>query len=268
MFSKTIPKLFPLSAPLIHCITNEISSELLANGLLFIGAKPIMAEDPREFAELFQATDSLFLNLGKMSPAKEASLIAASQLAGTKPVVLDIVGTQASTLRNELARKLAADQPTVIKGNISEMRAFCGLTSQSRGVDGHVGDQEGVALDELIDHLKALPATSTYLATGKKDIVVHQQAVYILENGVPELDCFTGTGDLVGALIAGLLGARVDALTATLVTVSYFNVCGEVAKTKLLPTVGMADFRQETLNQLSVLYQKEDWQKQVRGSKR
>ena len=252
-------------APLVHCITNEITQELLANGLLFIGAKPIMAEDTREFPALFEKTDSLFLNLGKLSPTKEASLIAASQMAGKKPVVLDIVGAAATPLRLLLALRLSKNHPTVLKGNISEMRAFCGLKTKSRGVDGDRSDQGMDQLLELIEGLQKLDSSITYLATGVKDVIVHQKQVYLMENGVHELDRFTGTGDLVGALIAAFLGRGMPPLLATLRGVSYLNCCGEIAKQKLLPTIGMADFRHETLNQLSLLEQQTEWWKKVKG---
>lgn len=40
---------FPIgSSSLIHCMTNEISCEMLANGILALGCKPVMADDPRE----------------------------------------------------------------------------------------------------------------------------------------------------------------------------------------------------------------------------
>lgn len=39
---------FPIgSSSLIHCMTNEISCEMLANGILALGCKPVMADDPR-----------------------------------------------------------------------------------------------------------------------------------------------------------------------------------------------------------------------------
>ena len=44
---------FPLATTsLIHCITNEISCEMLANGILALGCKPVMADDPREVLDL------------------------------------------------------------------------------------------------------------------------------------------------------------------------------------------------------------------------
>ena len=45
--------------------------------------------------------------------------------------------------------------------------------------------------------------------------------VIVLQNGVPELDCFTGTGDLVGALVAALLGEGNAPMTAAVAAVSY-----------------------------------------------
>ena len=45
---EVLENIFPLQRPLIHCITNGITKELVANALLYVGAKPIMAEDERE----------------------------------------------------------------------------------------------------------------------------------------------------------------------------------------------------------------------------
>ena len=91
--------IFPLTtAPLIQCITNEITCESMANALLYIDAKPIMADDPREFPQLFQQTSALVLNLGHLSQEREQSLLAASDYARqvTKPTVVDLVGYGAS----------------------------------------------------------------------------------------------------------------------------------------------------------------------------
>ena len=56
---------FPLtSSSLIHCITNEISCEMLANGILALGSKPVMADDPREVLDFTKQSQALFINLG------------------------------------------------------------------------------------------------------------------------------------------------------------------------------------------------------------
>ena len=37
-----------LRHPLVHCITNQVASNLTANALLCVGASPLMAEDEDE----------------------------------------------------------------------------------------------------------------------------------------------------------------------------------------------------------------------------
>ena len=149
--------IFPLTtAPLIQCITNEITCESMANALLYIDAKPIMADDPREFPQLFQQTSALVLNLGHLSQEREQSLLAASDYARqvNKLTVVDLVGYGASDIRNEVGEKLVHNQPTVVKGNLSEMRTFCQLVSHGRGVDGSPLDQSEEAIEELIQALR------------------------------------------------------------------------------------------------------------------
>ncbi|MGG5370799.1 hydroxyethylthiazole kinase [Enterococcus sp. AZ196] len=266
MIKTNVSKVFPLAdAPLVHCITNEVTCETVANALLYVGAKPIMASDPREFHELFQQTDSLLLNIGHLSEEREKSLTAAAKLANQrqKKTVVDLVGYGVSRTRDQVGRWLVAENPTVVKGNISELRNFCGLSSHARGVDGSELDQSEEALEELAQAMQQLVKTypkTLFLATGRQDIVVEQKRIWRLSNGVPALDRFTGTGDIVGALIAALLGSGVEPATAAVTAVSYFNLCGEQAGDE----TGLAAFRQETLNQLSTLMES-DWWTEVKG---
>lgn len=266
----TIQTLLPLkSAPLVQCITNAVTIETMANALLYVGAKPIMADYPPEFEEVFQVTDSLVLNLGHLSPNRPEALISASAMAKAKQVqtVVDLVGVAATQLRFEVAQQLANDEPAVIKGNVSELRAFSGLANHGRGVDGNPLDQSTAALAELTAALKSLGAKhphTTYLATGPTDVIVQDQTAIWLSNGVPEMDCFTGSGDILGAIIAALLGDQQAALPATVASVSYLNRCGETAKAQLKAPVGLADFRQQTLNQLSLLMQDNQWAQAIK----
>lgn len=267
-FNQLVEKSFPLQyVPLVQCITNEITCESMANALLYIDAKPVMADDIREHLAFAEQTSSLLLNLGHLSIERETSLLVAAEIAKTKaiPFVIDLVGVAASPLRVDLAYKLLQSNPTVVKGNISEMRAFVGLKSNARGVDTDEADQGKQEIQILIQAMKQEAVKhpqSIYLATGKKDLVVTSEQAIILSNGVEELDRFTGTGDIVGALIAALLGAKNPPLAAVISAVSYFNICGESAKVK---TVGLADFRQETLNQLSLLMNQKNWFHLIRG---
>lgn len=262
---------FPLTAsPLVHCITNEVTCETVANALLYVDAKPIMAADPREFDELFQQTSSLLLNLGHISPTRETNIQAASQLAllTGKPTVIDLVGVSATKIRFNLAQDLLTNQPTVVKGNTSELRGLCQLDNSGRGVDGGAADQSEEALKELVGSLNSLakeyPRT-TFLATGATDIIVNQEVSVALSNGTKELDRFTGSGDVVGSLIAALLGTGLTGLEATVIAVSYFNLAGEAAHDQLKKNQGLGMFRQLTLDQLSRLMWQDNWAEKMKG---
>lgn len=256
------------TAPLIHCITNAISVETVANALLYIGAKPIMTKDIRAFNDLALQTNSLLLNLGSLSLDKEKSILAASKLAiGKEPVVLDVVGIASAKSAMKVAKKIIADQPTIVRGNISEMRALCDLQTHGRGVDGSLLDQTDEELINLITALKQLPQESIYVATGTKDIVVARNNVWVLSNGVPELDRFTGSGDTLSGLLAALLGEGAFPEDAAIQAISYLNIAGETAKSKTV-TSGIAEFRQLFLNELSLLgVEDSDWINKIRGTK-
>lgn len=270
LFLKKRTDKFFQQSPLIHCVTNEITCESMANALLYVNSKPIMADDPREFDELFQQTNSLLLNLGHLSPEREKQLIISSEYAKRfkTPTVIDVVGVSASSLRKKLALSLMTNEPQVVKGNTSEMKKLVDLESHGRGVDGHASDQNQASLEKLSEKLKEYtlkyPETC-FLATGETDVIVTREATYFLKNGVPELDKITGTGDMVGALIASLLGQGETVETSLVIAVSYFNLCGEKAAQQVSQPIPMSDFRNQLMNQLSILLEEGKWWKDIKG---
>lgn len=145
---------FPIgSSSLIHCMTNEISCEMLANGILALGCKPVMADDPREVLDFTKQSQALFINLGHLSAEKEKAIrIAASYAAQVcLPMVVDAVGVTASSIRKSLVRDLLDYRPTVLKGNMSEIRSLVGLKHHGVGVDASAKDQE---TEDLLQVLK------------------------------------------------------------------------------------------------------------------
>lgn len=270
LFLKKRTDKFFQQSPLIHCVTNEITCESMANALLYVNSKPIMADDPREFDELFQQTNGLLLNLGHLSPEREKQLIISSEYAKRfkTPTVIDVVGVSASSLRKKLALSLMTNEPQVVKGNTSEMKKLVDLESHGRGVDGHASDQNQASLEKLSEKLKEYTSKypeTCFLATGKTDVIVTKEATYFLKNGVPELDKITGTGDMVGALIASLLGQGETVETSLIIAVSYFNLCGEKAVQQVSQPIPMSDFRNQLMNQLSTLLEEENWWKDIKG---
>ena len=53
--------------PLVHNITNIVAANFSANGLLAIGASPIMADSVDEMAELAAVSSAVVLNIGTLN---------------------------------------------------------------------------------------------------------------------------------------------------------------------------------------------------------
>ncbi len=53
--------------PLVHCITNIVVANFQANGLLALGASPVMADAVEEAAEIAAAANCTVLNIGTLN---------------------------------------------------------------------------------------------------------------------------------------------------------------------------------------------------------
>lgn len=217
--------------PLIHCITNPISINQCANGILAVGARPIMAEHPREVSEITRTAQALMLNLGNITDARMESILCASQTAKEQsiPFLLDAVGIACSTLRREYVKDLLNNTvPTVIKGNYSEIQAMYRDSYRSSGVDADSClDIQGTDYAAIS---LARSLGTVILASGKVDIVTDGDCLYHIHNGTSQLSQVTGTGCLQGALCAAYLSAK-PSLEAVITGCSVLGICGELART-------------------------------------
>lgn len=53
--------------PLIHCITNYVTVNDVANSIIAVGASPIMADDINEVSEITSISSALLVNLGTLN---------------------------------------------------------------------------------------------------------------------------------------------------------------------------------------------------------
>lgn len=58
-------------SPLIHCITNYVTINDVANIILAAGGSPIMAEEKEEVEEITRMCDGLVLNIGTLQKKKQ-----------------------------------------------------------------------------------------------------------------------------------------------------------------------------------------------------
>ena len=118
--------------PVVHCITNHVTSNDCANLLLACGAVPVMADCPEETAEISSKSSALVINLGTPRLESLAAMLAAGHEAVGlgHPVVFDPVGVGASAFRTDMAASILHDLPlTAIRGNKREITFLAGLAS-------------------------------------------------------------------------------------------------------------------------------------------
>ncbi len=227
-------------SPLIHCITNPISITQCANTVLGIGAKPIMAEHPREVREITETASALLINLGNISDIRISAMEISMEAALEKglPIVLDAVGVSCSELRREFAKKLfakwqgyrvsgeGAKGVFVVKGNYSEIKALNDDSYRGKGVDA---DRKLTAEEVAEEAGKfALENGVVVMASGETDIVTGGKYTVAIRGGVPMMGDVTGTGCMLGALCAGFLAAEADIDSVIRASVA-FGLAGELA---------------------------------------
>lgn len=196
-------------APRIHCITNPVTMQDVANILLTAGGSAIMARSPHEVAEITSICQGTLLNTG----VPDESVIESCILAGVRalemnhPVVLDPVGAGASTFRKELlGRLLSQVSPSVIRCNQEEALVLCsfrssaGLPSHPAGVESSL-DFDRKALASLALETARLYRNTVFI-TGALDVISDGTRVRFIEGGDPRIRRITGGGCMLSALCA------------------------------------------------------------------
>ena len=245
------------ASPLVHCITNYVTVNDVANVLLAIGARPIMADDPEEVEEITALCAGLCLNIGTLNARTIPSMLAAGKHARAlgHPVVLDPVGTGASRLRTETALRILHEvRPTVIRGNISEIRTLAVGSGTTQGVDADAADAVTEKnLAATADFLRAFAARAEAIVvvTGAIDLVTDGVTVYAVRNGRAEMGRVTGTGCQLSALLAAALAVEpLGLLAAVAETVALMGVAGEIAWARMEEHDGNATYRTHIIDSI------------------
>lgn len=212
--------------PLIHNITNFVVMNYTANILLAIGASPVMAHAQEEVEEMVSFAGALVLNIGTLTPRWIDSMLKAGKKANdlNVPIILDPVGSGATKLRTESARRLMNELSIkVVRGNASEVLSLANKGSGTKGVDSvHSVDEAAGAALTLAGELG-----STLAITGKVDLVTDGERTYRVFNGHELMGYVTGTGCAATAVIGAFLAVDKDPVTATATALAYFGLAGE-----------------------------------------
>lgn len=114
------------SPPLIQCITNFVSMDLVANVLLSAGASPAMIHSVEEIPDFTPKVHALYINVGTLTPDWLPAMKKAAAVANesNRLWVLDPVAAGASSFRLRACLDLLALRPSVVRGNGSEILAL------------------------------------------------------------------------------------------------------------------------------------------------
>jgi hydroxyethylthiazole kinase len=217
--------------PLVHNITNYVVMNYTANALLACGASPVMAHASEEVEEMVSFAGALVLNIGTLTPYWVDSMLKAGKRANELniPVILDPVGSGATRLRTDSAKRLIDEVSIkVVRGNASEVLSLAHEGSKTKGVDSiHTVDE---AADAALTLSKEL--NTTLAITGKVDLITDGERIYRVSNGHDLMGYCTGTGCTATVIIGAFLAVDPDPVTATATALAYFGLVGEKAATK------------------------------------
>ena len=245
--------------PLVHCITNYVTVNDCANILLACGGSPIMADDINEVEEITSICTALYINIGTLNERTISSMMLAGKKANqlAHPVVLDPVGIGASKLRTDTTISLMQNiKFSVIRGNISEIKAINNDSVKIQGVDANIDDaisEENI--DLIVSYVKNISKrTNCVIAvTGAIDIVADENKAYIIRNGNPLMSKVSGTGCMLTAIITAFCGANPDnILDATACAVVCMGLSGELAHKLVVENhAGTSSYRTYMIDEMS-----------------
>jgi hydroxyethylthiazole kinase len=217
--------------PLIHNITNYVVMNYTANALLAMGASPVMSHAQNEVEDMVSFAGALVINIGTLEDEWITSMMKAAKKASdlNTPIILDPVGSGATALRTNAAKKIIEESRlSVIRGNASEILSLRHADSKTKGVDSiHSVDEAAQTATVLARELNTALAI-----TGPVDLVTDGGRVVRVSNGHPLMGYVTGTGCTATTTIGAFLAVDDDPVSATATALAFFGLAGEVAGQK------------------------------------
>lgn len=234
--------------PLVHAITNYVSVDLVARGLLAAGASPIMAHSPEEAPEIAVRAGALVLNIGTYQASWLEAMVAAGQAANAAgvPVVFDPVGAGFTKARNRAVETLLSQvKVAIVRGNAGEIGYLAGLPPRVQGVDSLAAGDLSYAREAAAEAARRWHTVAA--ATGPVDVVSDGRRLVEVHAGHPRLTEIPGSGCLASALAGATAAVEGDPLGAAVAALRWLGEAGAAAA-RLSP--GPGTFPDALLDQL------------------
>lgn len=228
LLANTLKKKIVSTNPLILNITNDVTPDLIANGLLSLGASVVMSQDVTEIEELTQYASAVVINIGTLNDTFKSLARATCEIASTlkKPIILDPVGAGATRLRTTFACELLSNyEISIVRGNASEISALSGHTGQTKGVDSTQNTQEvrDIAQEVATKH------NCVIAMSGAVDVISSATRTEEIARGSALMPLVVGTGCLLSAVVGAFHAIHPDAFEAAWYGSYFYALCGERA---------------------------------------
>ncbi len=217
--------------PLILNVTNHVSMDFVANGLLSVGASPIMTLAEEEIEDLMRIAHAVVINLGTLNEAFIRLCHKACACANQyqKPIIFDPVGVGASAYRTQTAQSLLAQYAfEIIRANASEIMALSGGLHRSKGVDSSLDSGAAIEGGHALSHVHQ----AVVVISGAQDHIIHQHQRTTLTCGSVMMPQITGTGCLLTAVTGAFRAVHSQAYEAATMATAFYGQCGETAAAK------------------------------------
>ena len=232
--------------PLILNITNYVTMDFVANGLLSIGASPIMTQSFQEIDDLLIMANAVVINIGTLtedfiSLCKYVCL-AANQLG--IPITLDPVGAGASRYRTNACLSLLEQfNFSLVRGNASEIMSLSNTDHSTKGVDTTTTTYTAIESAQCLSSRFG----AIFVISGSQDAVVDGDCIQLFDRGSPLMPMVTGSGCLLSAVLSvfDALHHHRETIAAGVV---FYSICGEIAARN---ATGPGSFKPQFLDSLS-----------------
>ena len=142
------------------------------------------------------------------------------------PVILDPVGSGATSYRTQTARELIDNEPpTIIRGNASEIMALHDDKAKTKGVDSSAAADAAITTAQKLSE----KYNCVVCVSGATDYIIEGNQIIKVMNGHPLMTKVTGLGCTATALCGAFAAVEKNYFMATAKTMAVMGIAGEMA---------------------------------------
>ncbi|GAB3799481.1 hydroxyethylthiazole kinase [Virgibacillus kimchii] len=216
--------------PFIYNITNEVATNMAANGLIAVGASPAMSNTPKEAVENAQHAAAVVLNLGTLTEDRAEAMLIAGKTANEKgvPVILDPIAVGGTKFRTEVIYELLDKVKfAAIRANAGEIAVLGDTLSVMKGPDSTIEE-----VDPEVAKGVANKYNTVVIATGKTDVITDGKRTTLCRNGHAMLQNITASGCLLTSLVGPYVSVGNDPYEAGIEVAAAYGIAAELAMEK------------------------------------